>query len=334
MSKQLSKITLGICLSLGLWGAASAQTEMRLSISVAQNSHQGVAIDTFAKEVEQRTAGRYKIKTFYNGALGGERESIEAVQLGTQELAFSSSGPVPNFVPETKILDIPFLFRDKAHARGVLDGPIGQELLAKFDSKGFKALAWAENGFRHVTNNKRAVNSPEDLKGLKLRTMENPIHLAAWKALGCNPTPMAFGELFTAMQQGTVDGEENPLGIITGNSFQDVEKYCVLSEHVYSPYYVVMNLDVYNSMAPELQEALNKAMDEATWYQYEQSQKYEDEAVGVMEAAGMTVITLTPEQKAEFKTAVDGADCVSMAKELMANPNLADTMVAELEAAR
>ena len=151
---QMKKLAWGVSLALGLMagGVASAQTTMRISISVAQNSHQGVAIDTFAKEVEKRTGGRYKIQTFYNGALGGERESIEAVQLGTQELAFSSSGPVPNFVPETKILDVPFLFRDKAHARAVLDGPIGQELLGKFDSKGFKALAWAENGFRHMTN--------------------------------------------------------------------------------------------------------------------------------------------------------------------------------------
>ena len=159
---QLSKIGWGICLSLGLMAGASAQTTMRISIAVAQNSHQGVAIDTFAKEVEQRTGGRYKIQTFYNGSLGGEREAIEAVQLGTQELTFSSSGPVPNFVPESKILDVPFLFRDKAHARAVLDGPIGQEMLAKFDAKGFKALAWAENGFRHMTNSKRDVKEPSD----------------------------------------------------------------------------------------------------------------------------------------------------------------------------
>jgi nucleoside-diphosphate-sugar epimerase len=157
---------------------AARQTTMRRSaFRWRQNSHQGVAIDTFAKEVEKRTGGRYKIQTFYNGALGGERESIEAVQLGTQELAFSSTGPVPNFVPEAKILDVPFLFRDKAHARAVLDGPIGQEMLTKFDAKGFKALAWAENGVRHMTNSKRAVNVPEDLKGLKMRTMENPVHI-------------------------------------------------------------------------------------------------------------------------------------------------------------
>ena len=161
---KISKLLVGMALGLGFIASVSAQSTMRISISTAQNSHQGVAIDTFAREVEKRTAGRYKIQTFYNGALGGERESIEAVQLGTQELAFSSTGPVPNFVPETKILDVPFLFRDKAHARAVLDGPIGQDLLTKFDAKGFKALAWAENGFRHMTNSKRDVKLPEDLK--------------------------------------------------------------------------------------------------------------------------------------------------------------------------
>jgi TRAP-type C4-dicarboxylate transport system substrate-binding protein len=156
-----------------------AQTQMRINISIGQNSHYGVAVDTFAREVEKRTAGRYKVQAFYAGALGAERESIEAIQLGTHELTMTSSGPVPNFVPETRILDIPFLFRDKAHARAVLDGPIGQDLLAKFETKGIKALGWAENGFRHMTNNKRPVNSPDDLKGLKMRTMENPVHIAA-----------------------------------------------------------------------------------------------------------------------------------------------------------
>ena len=123
-----------------------------------------MAIDTFAREVEKRTNGRYKIQTFYSGSLGGERESIEAVQLGTQELAFSSTGPVPNFVPETKILDVPFLFRDKAHARAVLDGPIGQDLLKKLPAKGLVSLAWSENGFRHMTNNKRAINQATGLR--------------------------------------------------------------------------------------------------------------------------------------------------------------------------
>jgi TRAP-type C4-dicarboxylate transport system substrate-binding protein len=134
---KLSKLVVGLTLALGFVAAVSAQTTMRISISVAQNSHQGIAIDTFAKEVERRTAGRYKIQTFYAGALGGERESIEAVQLGTQELAFSSTGPIPNFVTEARILDVPFLFRDKAHARAVLDGPIGQDQIRQ---QGFQGI--------------------------------------------------------------------------------------------------------------------------------------------------------------------------------------------------
>src|SRR3712207_4819177 len=187
---------------------------LKMNITVPQNSHSGNAVDAFAKEIEARTGGRYKIQNFYSSALGAERESVEAVQLGTLDLTLTSTGPLPNFVPEIAILDIPFLFRDYAHARAVLDGPIGDELLKKFESKGIKALAWGENGFRHMTNSKRPINAPEDVKGLKMRTVENPVHIQAFKALGINPTPMAFSEVFTALQQGTVDGQENPLSVI------------------------------------------------------------------------------------------------------------------------
>lgn len=245
---KLSKLVIGLSLAVGFMGAASAQTIMKINISIAQNSHQGIAIDTFAKEVEARTGGRYKVETFYSGSLGGERESIESAQLGTQALTFSSSGPIPNFVPETKILDIPFLFRDKAHARAVLDGPIGQEMLGKFDSKGFKALAWGENGIRHMTNSKRAVVNPDDLKGLKMRTMENPVHVAAYKGLGIVTTPMAFPEVFTALQQGTVDGQENPLSVIMAAKFEQVQKHITLTGHVYSPGIFLMNKAMFDKL--------------------------------------------------------------------------------------
>src|SRR6478752_954746 len=270
--------------------AAQAQTTMKISISTAQNSHQGIAIDTFAKEVEKRTAGRYKVQTFYNGALGGERESIEAVQLGTQELAFSSTGPVPNFVPETKILDVPFLFRDKAHARAVLDGPIGQDLLKKFDAKGFKALAWAENGFRHMTNSKRDVKAPEDLKGLKMRTMENPVHIAAYKGFGIITTPMAFPEVFTALQQGTVDGQENPLSVIISAKFDQVQKHLSLTGHVYSPCIFVMNKGAFDKLSAADKQAFLDAAKEAT--KANRARVDEDDAKGVadLRAKGMTVI--------------------------------------------
>ena len=287
---QLTKLVVGLSLALGFVATAAAQTTMRISISEAQNSHQGIAIDTFAKEVEKRTGGRYKVQTFYNGALGGERESIESVQLGTQELAFSSTGPVPNFVPDAKILDVPFLFRDKAHARAVLDGPIGQELLGKFDAKGFKALAWAENGFRHMTNSRREVHSPDDLKGLKMRTMENPVHIAAYKGLGIITTPMAFPEVFTALQQGTVDGQENPLPVIMSAKFSQVQKHLSLTGHVYSPCLFLMNKAAFDKLSGADKTAFLEAAKVAA--QANRERVDQDDAKGVKElrAQGMTVI--------------------------------------------
>jgi tripartite ATP-independent transporter DctP family solute receptor len=277
-------------LALGFMGVASAQTTMKISISVAQNSHQGVGIDVFAREVEKRTAGRYKIQTFYSGSLGGERESIEAVQLGTQELTLTSTGPVPNFVPEARILDIPFLFRDKAHARNVLDGQIGQDMLVKFEPKGFKALAWAENGVRHMTNSKRAVNAPDDLKGLKMRTMENPVHIAAYKGFGIVPTPMAFPEVFTALQQGTVDGQENPLSVIMAAKFDQVQKHLSLTGHVYSPAIFLMSKAAFDKLSAADKTAFLESAKEAA--KANRARVDEDDSKGVAElrSKGMSIV--------------------------------------------
>jgi TRAP-type transport system periplasmic protein len=287
---KLNRLFLATALAIGFVASAAAQTTMKISISVAQNSHQGVGIDVFAKEVEKRTAGRYKIQTFYSGSLGGERESIEAVQLGTQELTFTSTGPVPNFVPEARILDIPFLFRDKAHARHVLDGSIGQDMLAKFDSKGFKALAWGENGVRHMTNSKRAVNSPDDLKGLKMRTMENPVHVAAYKGFGIVPTPMAFPEVFTALQQGTVDGQENPLSVIMAAKFDQVQKHLSLTGHVYSPAIFLMSKAAFDKLSAADKTAFLESAKEAA--KANRARVDEDDSKGVAElkSKGMSVV--------------------------------------------
>ena len=287
---KLTTLFAASALAFGLIGSVAAQTAMKISISIAQNSHQGVAIDTFAKEVEKRTQGRYKVQPFYSGSLGGERESIEAVQLGTQELTFSSTGPVPNFVPEARILDIPFLFRDKAHARAVLDGPIGQDMLAKFEPKGFKALAWGENGVRHMTNSKRAVNSPDDLKGLKMRTMENPVHIAAYKGFGIVPTPMAFPEVFTALQQGTVDGQENPLSVIMASKFDQVQKHLSLTGHVYSPGIFLMSKAAFDKLSAADKTAFIESAKEGA--KANRARVDEDDAKGVadLKSKGMNVV--------------------------------------------
>ena len=281
--------------------AACAQAAMKNSISVAQNSHQGVAIDVFAKEVEKATGGRIKVQNFYSAALGSERESIEAVQLGTQELTFTSTGPVPNFVPETRILDIPFLFRDKAHARAVLDGPIGQDLLKTFEAKGMKALAWGENGVRHMTNSKRAVNTPDDLKGLKMRTMENPVHVAAYKGFGIITTPMAFAEVFTALQQGTVDGQENPLSVIMAAKFDQVQKHLSLTGHVYSPCVMLMNKAAFDKLSAADKQVFLDAATVAV--RANRARVDEDDAKGVadLRSKGMQVVEV---DKSKFQAAL------------------------------
>jgi len=268
---------------------AAAQTALKMNISLAQNSSYGVAIDAFAREVEQRTQGRYRIQNFYSAALGAERESVEGVQLGTLDLTLTSTGPLPNFVPEVAILDIPFLFRDYAHARAVLDGPIGADLLQKFPPKGMVGLAWAENGFRHMTNSKRPVNTPEDLKGLKMRTMENPIHIQAYRQFGILPTPMAFTEVFTALQQGTVDGQENPLSVITSAKLDQVQKYLTLTGHVYSPAVILMNKARWDALSPAYRQAFSDAAREAVKVNRARIDDDERRAVADLRAKGMTV---------------------------------------------
>jgi tripartite ATP-independent transporter DctP family solute receptor len=236
-------------ITLGVAGTAGAQTVMKISYSTAINSHYGVGSVAFCDEVEKGTQGRYKCQQFPNAALGGEREMIEAVQLGTQDLVNASTGALGNFVPEVKIVDIPFLFRDYEHARKVMDGPFGQDLLKKMTSKGLVGLAWTENGFRHMTNNKRPIVQASDASGLKIRTMENKVHLEGYKSFGILPTPMAWPEVFTALQQGTVDGQENPIPVILSAKLSQVQKHLSLTKHVYSPAVLIVSPNIWSKLS-------------------------------------------------------------------------------------
>jgi tripartite ATP-independent transporter DctP family solute receptor len=202
----------------------------------------------------------------------------------------TSTGPVPNFVPEVSILDIPFLMRDYPHARSVLDGPIGQDMLGKFPAKGIVALAWGENGFRHMTNSKRPVNAPDDLKGLKMRTMENPVHIQAYKQFGIIPTPMAFTEVFTALQQGTVDGQENPLSVISAAKFEQVQKYMTLTGHVYSPALILMSKAQWDKLSAPDKEAFLASAKEAVKANRARIDDDERRAVADLRSKGMTIV--------------------------------------------
>ena len=301
------KLVAGVVVGLGLGMvvSAQAQTVFKIGWTNTIDSHYGVGVTTFGEEIAKRTNGRYKLQYFPSGALGGEREMLEAVQLGTQDMIITSTGPVGNFVPETRIVDIPYLFRDYDHARKVLDGQIGQDLLAKFPAKGLVAISWMENGFRHITNSKRAVKTPDDVKGLKIRTMENKVHMEAFKAMGALPTPMNMNEVFTALQTGTVDGQENPIPVILANKLYTVQKYVTLDSHVYSPALLIINKGLWDKLSDADKTAFKEAAKIALVANRKKVNDDEANGIDIMKKAGTEVITTV--DNAAFQKAVASA---------------------------
>ncbi len=287
---KFSQLALGMGLAFAYATSAHAQsTTLKIGYATSKESHYGVGSTVFCDEIEKVTQGRYKCQHFPSSALGGEREQIEAVQLGTQDLTNTSTGPVGNFVPEVKIVDIPFLFRDYDHARKVMDGPIGQDILSKFPSKGLIALGWTENGFRHMTNSKRDIVKPTDAAGLKMRTMENKVHMDGYRTFGILPTPMAFPELFGALQQGTVDGQENPIPVILASKFSQVQKHLSLTGHVYSPSLLLLSPKVWNKLSDADKKAFTDAAKKASVAQRKKVNDDEANGIAQLEKEGMKV---------------------------------------------
>ena len=214
---------------------AQAARTVTLGHTLSDSSHYSVGADAFEDTLERLSDGEFEVVEHPSGSLGGERAMIEGLQIGTVDVVITSTGPLGNFVPESYVLDLPFLFKDYEQARCVLDGEIGQDLLNKMSDHNLVGLAWSENGFRHMTNSVRPVSGPADAKGLKVRTMENKVHMEAFEQMGVHPTPMAFPEVFTALQQGTVDGQENPITVIVATKFWEVQDHLSLTGHVYSP---------------------------------------------------------------------------------------------------
>jgi tripartite ATP-independent transporter DctP family solute receptor len=231
--------------------AAQAQNakSLKLGYILSRNSQLGAGAEVFADEIAKRTDGRYRIEQYPNSALGGEVEMLKAVQLGTVDLAFITGAPLPNFVADVGVFNIPFLFRDVDHAHTVLDGPIGQTYLAKFRDKDLVALAWGENGMRHLTNSRREIRAPEDLKGLKLRVPQSDVMVTGFKALGADVHQLAFPLLYTALQSGEFDGQENPIATIISSKFHQVQKYLTLSGHVYDPAILFMAVDTFDDLS-------------------------------------------------------------------------------------
>ncbi|MBM4761360.1 TRAP transporter substrate-binding protein [Bacillus sp. B15-48] len=256
-----------------------------------------VALVDLAKNVEERTDGKVTIEIFPLNQLGAERELTEALSIGTADMSISSTAPIANFYPQIGIVDLPFLFESRDHAYNVLDGEVGQGLLAGLEDSDLIGLAWAENGFRHITNGKQAITKPEDLKGLKIRTQENQIHLDAFTALGAQPTPMAWNEALTALQQGVVDAQENPLIISETYKLHDANQtHMTLTGHIYSPAVVMFSKPIWDTIPSEYQDILreeakiagDKIRDLSTQADQDSLQFVKDNGVQVVEDVDVT----------------------------------------------
>ncbi|QTP58915.1 TRAP transporter substrate-binding protein DctP [Billgrantia antri] len=283
--------------------SALAAQSVTVGHTTSDSSHYSEGVDAFAAKLAELSGGEFTVEEHPSGALGGERAMIEGLQIGTIDMVITSTGPLGNFVPQTYVLDLPFLFEDYDQARCVLDGEIGQELLDQMGEHELVGLAWTENGFRHLTNSQRDVQTPEDAKGLKIRTMENEMHMAAFREMDVHPTPMAFPELFTALQQGTVDGQENPISVILTGNLWEVQDRLSLTGHVYSPAIMLASPIMWDGLSDEEKGWFREAARAGAEATRAMVSRLETEGVEELEEKGMTVVEDI--DKSQFQEAVE-----------------------------
>ncbi|WP_134703976.1 TRAP transporter substrate-binding protein [Ammoniphilus sp. YIM 78166] len=254
----------------------------------------------FKEIVEAKSNGSIKVEIYHSGVLGDDRSMIEGLQLGTLEAVGVSTSMLGNWSKPMLAYDLPFAFPSEEVADKVLDGPYGQKAGQELEKQGLILVSYMENGFRHLTNNKREVKSVADVAGLKIRTMQTPLHLSTWKALGANPTPMAYTELFTAMQQGVVDGQENPYGNMALDKFYEVQKYLTKTGHVYNPMGFVLSKKFMDQLSEEERNMIKEAGIEASKHQRQLNRDRNQEYLKTLTDSGMAITELTPESYQEF----------------------------------
>ncbi|WP_455759685.1 TRAP transporter substrate-binding protein [Cloacibacillus evryensis] len=283
-------------------GAASAAPEYKIKVAyISSESHPTAqAMTGFAKDVDSASKGRIKVELYPNGQLGSDRELCEGVQMGTIQMVVSSTSALAGFDKRIQVLDLPYLFTTRKAAFDAVDGELGKKLNSYLEKKGFLVLGYQENGFRHVTNSKRPIKTPADLKGLKIRTMENPMHIAFFKELGANPTPMSWGELYTALQQGTVDAQENPYAMIDDGKFYEVQKYVSETGHLFSYEIIIANKKFMEKLPADLRKIVDDAAHRAVMAQRARMEKEEAVFKAKVTKTGLKANTLTPEQKRPF----------------------------------
>lgn len=280
----LFTVALFICFAVN----ATATTKIKLGVVTKPGSAQNIAAEKFKELIEKRSNGGINVQIFHSASLGNETEILQQVQMNSIQMAVVTGGPFDTFDPMARVVNYPFLFKDHSQVDKLLDGPLGAELLKSLESSGFKGLCFSENGFRNLTNNRRPVKTPADLKGLKIRVMASAIHKAIWQALGANPTPMPW-PIYTELEQGVIDGQENPLWVMEVYKFYEIQKYMTLTRHVYSYHIDVASLNWWKTLDANTQEMIQKAMYEAAVFQREDNRQKNAARLKFLKEKGMLV---------------------------------------------
>ncbi len=282
---------LGTVLLIGsLWGGiAFGGVNIKLAHVVNEKDAFHLCALKFKEVVEKESGGEMTVTIFPNAKLGDERSLLENMKMGAVDAGIITSGPIINFLPEFGIFDLPFLFKSPGHAYAVLDGPIGQEMLKSMESQGWIGLAYGERGFRNLTNSKHKVSTPEDVKGLKIRVMQNPLYVETFRLLGANAVPMAWTEALTALQQKTIDGQENPLNVIVAFKLYESQSHLSLTRHTYSPNVVMMSKITWDRLTPAQRDIVKKAAVEGTWANRDHDNKKAVEWLQFLKEQGMDV---------------------------------------------
>ncbi|WP_230586425.1 TRAP transporter substrate-binding protein [Gallibacterium anatis] len=249
----------------------------------------GQSMEKFAQLIHQRTNGRYTINTFHNGQLGGERDSLENAQMGIIDLTVVNQSVLANFIPDISALDIPYMITSKEHADNIFLGNIGEHYLKELDKVGLKGISIWESGFRNLTNSKRPINNVQDVKALRIRTMENKIHQEFWRSLNADPVPMAWSEAYTAMQQGAIDGQENPILVILTNNVGLVNKQLAITEHVYSTVFIIMSPKLWSHLSEEDKKIFTDTAKEVAIYERKINRSLEEDALNELKKSGVSV---------------------------------------------
>lgn len=275
--------------STGSSSTDKAQYEFKLGHLQGGDHPYQKGAEKFKQIVEEKSQGKIKINIFPSSQLGNGRDEIEGLQLGTIQFHIGSVAPVANFAPKLNVLSLPYLFQSREQAIKVLDGDLGKELSSDLEKKGIINLMFWENGFRHLTNNVKPIKTAADVKGLKIRVQESPAYISFVKALGATPTPIPFGELYTAMEQKVVDGQENPLAQIATNKFNEVQKYLTLDGHTYDAAVFLVSKATFDKLPPDLQQVVKDAAKEAGDYERQVSKELDAKFLKQLKDGGMQV---------------------------------------------